>query len=259
MSDPDTDLFSFDFETITVPSKEVALVKDKIPSPVGNRHYVGLRIPKGHSERIFRNVIGAAYTAWVGNRGVLPSVDDIHRYYPEVAKRKISAILATEEFAEAIRNRGLPWDAGNYRAGLTAAQQFAISIITNPTDKRNLKAKLASAGVTYAQYRAWLKDPLFNRYLNTVTEGMLSEHTGDLHTALMNRALNGDLNAIKYVYELNGRFDPASRQMADVTVLVERIIEIVMRNVSDPVVLAKIAGEMRGVISSGTIKGEISA
>lgn len=251
--------FSFDFEVIETPATKEVSLKSTIPSPVGNRHYVGLRIPKGHSERVFRNVISAAYTAWVGNRGSLPSVDDVHRYYPEVAKRKISAILATDEFAEAIRNRGIPWNNGNYRAGLTATQQFAISIITNPTDKRSLKNKLASAGVTYPQYRAWLKDPLFSRYLNSLTEGMLVDHVGDLHTALMNRALNGDLAAIKYVYELNGRFDPASRQMADVSVLVEKIIEIVMRNVSDPVVLSKIAGEMRGVISGPTIKGEIGA
>jgi hypothetical protein len=253
--------FSFDFDI--GPSKEVStpkVPKEQLPTPVGARHYVGLRIPKGHSERIFRNVISAAYTAWVGNRGtMLPSVDDIHRYYPECAKRKISAIIATEEFGEAIRNRGLPWNSGDYRAGLTSTQQFAISIITNPTDKRGLKAKLASAGVTYSQYRAWLKDPVFNRYMNTITEGMLSDHTGDLHTALMNRALNGDLNAIKYVYELNGRFDPASRQMQDVSVLVERIIEIVIKNIHDPVVLNKITGEMRGVIAGNTIKGEISA
>lgn len=251
----------FDFDA-PPPAEIKAIVKaeSKRPAPVGNRHYVGLKIPKGTSERVFRNVIGAAYTAWVGSQGTkLPSVEDMHRYYPETTKRKIATVVATEEFVEAIRDRGIPWVSGDFRTGLSPTQQFAISIITNPTDKRGLKAKLASAGVTYAQYRAWLKDPLFSRYMNQITEGMLVDHTGDLHTALMNKALSGDLNAIKYVNELNGRFDPASRQMADISVLIERIIEIVVRNVTDPVVLTKITAEMQGMIRSNTIKGEISA
>lgn len=264
MTTSDLELFGFDapIERMPKSTEHYTLVKkkDAKPTPVGNRHYVGLKIPKGTSERVFRNVISAAYTAWVGSQGTkLPSVEDMHKYYPEVTKRKIATVIATDEFIEAIRDRGLPWTKGDFRSGLSPVQQFAISIITNPTDKRGLKAKLATAGVTYTQYRAWLKDPLFSRYMNGITEGMLTEHVGDLHTALMNKALAGDLNAIKYVYELNGRFDPASRQMADVAVLVERIIEIVVRNVTDPVVLGRIQTEMSNVIRSNTIKGEIGA
>lgn len=254
MTTNDLELFGFE-QHKTVTKREA-----KRPAPVGNRHYVGLRIPKGTSERVFRNVIGAAYTAWVGSQGTkLPSVEDMHRYYPETTKRKIASVVATEEFVEAIRDRGIPWVSGDFRSGLSPTQQFAISIITNPTDKRGLKAKLATAGVTYAQYRAWLKDPLFSKYMNQITEGMLVDHVGDLHTALMNKALAGDLNAIKYVYELNGRFDPASRQMADVAILVEKIIEIVVRNVTDPATLTRIQVEMQGVLRGNTIKGEISA
>lgn len=254
MSDELLDLNEIEPLTVEIPAEPPKLRAD-------GRMVAGLRIPRGCSDRIFRNIVSAAYTAWIAAKGGLPTVDTMHYYYPEVTKRKISEVMITDEFVEAVEARGIPWRSkGN--AGITASQQYAISILTDPSLKsKDLRTKLRMAGVTYPQYRAWLKQPIFARHLNELTEGMLSDHVGDLHTVLMNRALNGDLNAIKYVHELSGRHDPNQKAIVDAAKIVELIIEVVTRNVTDPQLLMKIQAEFQMVLSgkAGTIQGEISA
>ena len=69
--------------------------------------------------------------------------------------------------------------------------------------------------------------------MQNVTENALTEHAGDINTVLVNKALNGDLNSIKYVHELSGRHDPNHQQLQDLRVVMDTIIEIIMRHVKD--------------------------
>lgn len=235
---------------------------EKLPVPIkSNRHPVGLP-PDGTTPAVFTGIVNGAYQCAI-NGSLFPSVDEVYNITAKkYSRRKISEVMGSKEYLEAIKQRGMltrPDDAN----GITAQQSYLLSILSDPTFvKRSMRDKLKAAGVTYPQYRAWLKQPVFLRHFNRMTEGMLTDHTGNLHTVLMNKALNGDLAAIKYIYELNGRFDPASRQMQDIAVIVERIIDIIVRNVTDPQTLQRISTEMQLIINPApakTIRGELGA
>src|SRR5690349_16189481 len=132
------------------PSKDIP---DSITEP---QRAVKFDIPKGVGPKAFRFVVGAAYTAYIAVKGI-PSVDQIYQYSDKtVSKAKISQICLTEEFQDAMRQRGVSWRADDY-TGLDPVQQYAVMILTNPVhERKSLKAKLNLAGVSYTQYRAWL-------------------------------------------------------------------------------------------------------
>ena len=231
----------------------------ELPAPITSKQQaVKYEIPAGVGEKTFRHICGAAHTAYVGVRGI-PSVDQIYDYSDKrVTKATISKVVLTDEFKSAMQQRGIPWRPDDY-TGISTEQAYAIQILTNPVhEKKTLQAKLKLAGISYPIYRNWLKQPTFARYLNNLTEGMLSEHTGDLHTVLMSKALAGDLNSIKYVHELSGRHDPNHQQIEDLTKIVDRLIEIISQEVKDPSTLTRIANKMQLVMASTTtIKGEL--
>lgn len=240
-----------DFELI-VPDKPIGI-------PDGGKFPANLAKPDGTSEGVFRHIISAAYTAFIGCRNI-PTVDQIYDYSDKrVSKAKISEVTLTEEFQFAMRSRGVPWNNEEYN-GISAAQSYAIQILTNPVhEKKTLQAKLKLAGITYTQYRAWLKQPTFSRYLNNLTEGMLSDHAGDLHTKLMQKALDGDLNSIKYVHELSGRHDPNRQQIEDLNRVVDILVEIITEEVKDQETLQRIANKMQiAMAKTNTIKGALS-
>lgn len=216
----------------------------ELPKPLEKKQTAGLVVPQGIGDKTFRHVVGAAYTAYIACKGI-PSVEEIYSFSDKkVTKQKIAEVTITDEFAEAMQARGVSWRPDDY-TGISAAQAYCIQILTNPVhEKKTLGAKLKLAGVTYTQYRAWLKQPTFNRYLNNLVEGMLTDHQGDIHTVVMNKALSGDLAAIKYIDELTGRYDPNHRQVEDLRLIVDKLIEVVTSEVKDQETLTRIANKL---------------
>lgn len=213
--------------------------------------------PEGFTDRQFREIVGAAYTAYTSDR-VLPSVDRIKELcaLTTISKKLIGKALTTEQFKNAMLSRGVPWK--NHH-GLTGQQMYALQILTDPTDRRELGRKLKSIGITHVQYRAWLRQPAFSAYLANVSGSMLQDHIPDFTTALTNKALAGDLNAIKYAFEISGHHDPDKEQVLHLQVIMQQLIEIITRNVKDPAVLSAISNELHlTLVGQGVIKGEIT-
>jgi hypothetical protein len=148
-----------------------------------------------------------------------------------------------------MRQRGYDFDRGT----LSPEQFFAVGIITNASDRRPLNAKLKSAGITYAQYRAWLKQPHFRDYIGKVGEDLLGEHVADVHTRLTERATSGDIQAIKLYYELTGRHDPNRQQMIDLQYIIGLLLEVITRYVPDVNTLAKINRDIEKVMAGGRL------
>jgi len=225
------------------------------PVPVV-RHQIRFDAPSGITETQWRTIVGAAYTAYTMDR-VVPDQERIRALTGKrYTKKLISQAIDTENFKNAMLTRGVPWKNGD---GLSAQQMYTLQILTNPTDRRELRAKLKSAGVTYPQYRAWLNQPHFSRYLSTVTENMLKDHIPDFNTVLTNRALAGDVNALKFAYELSGRHDPNHKDVLDLQVIVNALLEVITRNITDPEQLMKIQAELQlTLVAKNVIKGEIA-
>lgn len=205
-----------------------------------------------------RYVASAVYTAYTELRR-LPTLAEVERYC-NLGAAEIKRIWDTEEFATAAQALGVPWRA---TGGLTSTQLLALQVLTNPMDKRDVKTKLKGLDVSYAQYQAWMRQPAFEQYMHTVTENLLTDHLPDFNRVIVDKAMRGDLNAIKYANELSGRHDPNKQQVADLKVIVGKLLEIIMRNVTDQETLTRISNEFQLVMSvetgKQTIKGELNA
>lgn len=214
-----------------------------------------MAIPDGEEPEKFRRVVGAAYTAWIGSVGKrIPDAEDVREYVPNITLKVIGRIMETPEFVNAIRNRGVPWAS---EAGLTTRQMLALSVMTDPTNKKNPAAKLRTVGVTYAEYRAWQRNPAFKAKLERIINNMVGDHISDMQVALVNKATNGDLNAIKFVYEMTGKYDPASKEVVQLRALVASLLEILSKHLStQPEVMAAVATDIQQILPKA-ITGEV--
>lgn len=203
------------------------------------------KAPKGIKDETFRAVVSAAYSAYL-HYGRIPSVAAIAKFCSH-KPATISKVIQTSEFLWSMDRRGVRWN--EKVQGLTPEQEYTLSVITNPTDRRDLTKKLKSCGVPYARYRAWLKQPLFSSHLNKVAESMLKEHQSDVHTSFLSQALSGNMNAIKFYYEMTGRHNPAQQQVIDLQRTVGMLLDIITRNVTDKEVLLKISSEIESALA----------
>lgn len=205
-----------------------------------------MEFPKGTSPAVFRGVVAGASAAYQLKKGV-PTVEEISKYCAHSPKT-IGRVLATPEFKQLMKLRGYPFEEV---AKLSPEQYFAVQIMTDPSNKKPLAAKLRQAGITMAQYRGWMKQPLFREYITKISEDMLGEHVADVHTMVLNKAVSGDLTAAKLVYELNGRHDPNKQQVVDLQNIIGLLLEIITRYVTDPKVLVNINKDIDLVLSGG--------
>lgn len=204
-----------------------------------------LPTPSGISATVFRNVLAGASAAYTVHRQV-PTVEQI-KVFTTSSPKWISKVVGTKEFKEVMSQRGFPFD----NVKLSPEQYFAVSILTNPSNRKSMADKLKQSGVTYAQYRGWLKQPHFRDYISKVSEDMLGEHIQDVHTRVVERATNGDMAAIKLYYELTGRHDPQRQQMVDLQGIIGLMLEVITRYVPDTKALSCITKDIDLILSGG--------
>jgi hypothetical protein len=211
------------------------------------------RVPTGIDPQKFSNVVSAAYTAYVGARGTIPTVNEIAEYCRH-SKKTIAKIVDTPEFKFAIKARGVNWEN---ESGLTTKQMLALTVVTNPSDRRDLRQKLRSIGATHVEYQAWLREPLFRRKIDELSERMLGDNMANVHQALVNKASGGDTRAIQLYYELTGRHDPAARQVIEMQNIIRLLLEVITRNVTDAGMLERITQEIDTQVMPKMITGQV--
>lgn len=232
--------------------------------PASQRVNVYVNPPEGVARHTFRNVVSAAHMAfqlhnqdWKNREKngtkTLPDVQEIARYCSHTPKT-VSKVVATNEFAMAMRSKGITWTA---RDGLTPEQVYCIGIMTNPSDKRDMNGKLKAAGVTYQVYRGWLKQPTFRRAVHKIGEEMLDDHIADVNTALLNKAVGGDVRAIELYNQITGRFDPSKQQTQDLGNLVNILLETIFRYVTDVNVLKRITDDFDKAMDGRAVEAEL--
>jgi hypothetical protein len=139
----------------------------------------------------------------------------------------------------------------------TPEQVAAISLITNVYDTRPNHAKLAAIGVTPEQYNGWMQNPEFKNELQRRAEDILDNIFPEAQAALSKKVMSGDVNALKFYYEITGR--AASPDAINLKLTMMKIIEAIQKHVKDPVILSAIASEIQGVapvaeVTSGPIQ-----
>lgn len=197
-----------------------------------------------------RRLISYCEGSWF-SKGVMPTPELLCTEF-NLSKKELNAILSDEGVKQSFEGRGMPIIEGRT---LTPDQLTAINTILNFADTRSEKKKLADMNITPAVWNGWRQNPAFKEYMLQRTEGILGDSIPDVHMALVDRARNGDLGAIKMVYEMTGRYKQDQGEI-NPRVLVEKVFEIISLEITDPVILSRISerfGKLIGVEPTDTL------
>ncbi len=194
----------------------------------------------GMAPEKFRKILETYDYLWHVNKAI-PDVDAIVAMVPY---RRATVVIAMEKpiFGKLLKERGVPVRLTN---GLTTQQALVVKLMIDPTYRRGPREKLKSLGIAYTTYRAWLRQPVFYNFLNGLAEDGLREHNGDALVALTNKAIAGDIQAIKLYFEVSGRHDPAKQQQLNVSQVLTTIFEVMTTHITDSELLAKIGQDFQ--------------
>lgn len=147
---------------------------------------------------------------------------------------------------------------------LTPMQLLAANTMLDLIDTRSTKKKIQDLGLTTAQYNTWLKDPVFQAYLQERAETLVPENQHEAMLALLDKVRMGDMNAIKYYHELIGRFTPASASNNSGTTspdsirnLLVSILEIIQDEVDNPETALRISERFKSLINAYSMAGQM--
>lgn len=165
---------------------------------------------------------------------------------------KVNNIITSPQFKKSLYSRGIPsWEA----AGLTPEQITVINTLANPMDNRAERKKLESLGVSAAKYQGWKKNPAFEAYRAKLHEDLLREAIPDAHFALVENVRRGDLNSMKLLYEMTGRFTQTGP--ADLKSTLIRVFEIIAKHITDSNVLLAIANDLKSLDQPVNVVGSV--
>lgn len=198
-----------------------------------------ISVPEGVTKGLFFRIV-STYDTLFRAKGVRPDVPQVMKA-ANASRKVVSKVISTEEFAEAMKLRGIGFIAEN---GLSPQQSAVLNVLEDFSDGRTLSAKLKSAGVQRVQFNAWLKDPLFrDLYEQRVESHLRDAHLSALGT-IMSAAENGDVKAAEKVLEINGRYNPQNVELQNARAVVQALVEAIQRHVTDPEVVQAIIAEV---------------
>jgi len=143
-------------------------------------------------------------------------------YRPSVTA--IQQYQSTPEYRSGMAERGVEVDS--HVSELTQEQLACISVITDYTDRRGITSKLKALGINSSKYRGWLKQKPFNDAIRAIAGRGLDEAIPLAEVAIAEKAANGDLNAIKFLMEVTGRYNPAQQQAIDAQELIAIMVDV---------------------------------
>lgn len=183
--------------------------------------------------------------------GSLPSLEAICDEF-NLNRRKLSTHTRKVQWKTSWAARGLPTRTANDRstATLSPKQLMVANIILNEHDRSSLKRKLELTGLTTSQFQAWMADPVFTAYLKAETDRRFKSTDIFAHQSLARLVIDGDLNAIKYYFDITNRHTTQADQLNFHSILA-RMMEVLARYVT-PAVLSQIADDLDEIVSGPT-------
>lgn len=177
-----------------------------------------------------------------------PTTEEIAKHV-NLAEPVVKNLYKNEEFLKALEERGIP-TAQNQ--GLTFDQLTAANAVLNAADKRSFRKKLSDAGVSPKQWQGWQRNPAFRHYMLQHSEKLLTDGIAEAHVALVDNVQQGDVASIKLLYEMTGRFKSGSNEV-NVPLLVQQILSIIERNVTDPETLLRISQDFQTLMAGARV------
>ncbi len=180
--------------------------------------------------------------------GKFPAINDIEKNCP----CKWSNLKNHPTFRLALKNRGIR--VKEYNTSITPIQVATVAVLADYNDKRTRGAKFSSLGLSTSTFNGWMKDQTFKDYYHRVISVHFDDALDLAQDSLIKAVARGDTSAIKFYYELTGRYNPrGTEDTANIKLMVAKLVEAVQYHVVDPAVLRKIGADFETVISGGTV------
>ncbi|HEY0770952.1 MAG TPA: phBC6A51 family helix-turn-helix protein [Sphingobacteriaceae bacterium] len=196
-----------------------------------------------------KKVIDYYELQWHLNHRV-PTTEEVSNY-TKLSHIEINTALARKPVAKALDDRGINWRQHS-QFELTSEQIACATLVMNFADERKLNEKLDSLGILPATYFAWLKDPGFKNYVDSLADSNLKNIRPAAVGEFTRLVHKGDWQAIKYYFEVTGEFGSSDGVNAEN--LVKLLIEIIQKHVKDPEVMLAISQDILNVVGVRTIE-----
>jgi hypothetical protein len=157
---------------------------------------------------------------------------------------------------KSLRARGIVYPA--MQDQLTDSQMHAIAVMLDPYDRRSDEKKLRDLGITSRQWATWLLDDDFAQYVKDRSEKFLGNSVFEAHKGLVKGARNGNVAAVKTLYEITGRYRPNEESQIDIRRVLHTFIEVIQKYVKDPVILHQIAMDLSSAASAESLSTGLS-
>jgi hypothetical protein len=184
-------------------------------------------------------IISYCEMSWFSD-GRLPTPEAIRVKF-NLTTRELNGILSKEIVAKSFDARGIPTVAAGE---LTPQQVTAIQTMTDPLDGRSYKKRLSDMGITTKIWDGWKQNDVFKRYYLERAERILGGSLPEAHAALVDRVQSGDISALRFYYEITGRYTGKDTEV-DIRAIINRIFEIIATHVQDPATLMAIAHDLK--------------
>ena len=134
----------------------------------------------------------------------------------------IKQFKVTEEYRELMLEVGLEVTDVTQ---LNERQIMTLKMLSETGDKRNKSARLKELGVSTTEFRGWMRQAEFHHSFQTMVGMTVKDALILSEVKLADMAESGDLNAIKFLFEYTGKYNPAQQQAVDAQQLMNVMID----------------------------------
>lgn len=195
-----------------------------------------------------RQIISHLEMGWFLH-GSLPTPKELSDKF-DMTQSAVGAFLNRPEVQQSLAARGMPQI--QHASGLTSEQVGIINEIMNLSDTRSERKKLSDRQITPKQWDGWKQDPKVKQYMAARAEEILGGAIPDAHLALVDKVKAGDMGALKFYYEMTGRYT-GQNQGIDPRQLLTRVFDIIAKHVNNPIALNAIAEDMTALMGQTSL------
>lgn len=134
--------------------------------------------------------------------------------------------------------RNLIANDGNW----TPKQIHMLALLADPIDKRSDAEKCTEVGVTQTTLWRWKKKPGFIDKIHDISLNYLRERLPYVNYSLLRKAVNGDVQAMKLIYEILGKYNPTLKIQADVRMAQIEITKEMLDELAESIIRTKNRG-----------------
>lgn len=204
-----------------------------------------IRVPPRFSPELFRRVV-TVYQLYWDREGRVPTPAQAHHSWDRIKLKDYEELSLEPEFQRALSLRGIDLDPTD---SLSDVQVMVLMKLTDPADRRTERAKLRDLGVSWPRYQGWLKNPVFVKEKRRRTEETFADVSDVALIKLRGNVEAGDQRAIEFALEVTGRYNRQQIAVQDARVVVQTIVEAVIKNVPDAATRDAILNDARAAVA----------